>query len=57
MTNNPIVAYCISTLGTGFRCVTVRIAERESKIDKIGNGDVIVDWDTMSDWDVSEEDD
>lgn len=27
----------------------------EEIVDEIGNGDVIVDWDTMSDWEVAEE--
>ena len=32
-------------------------ANAEEIVEEIGNGDVIVDWDTMSDWEVAEEDD
>lgn len=32
-------------------------ANAEEIVNEIGNGDVIVDWDTMSDWEVAEEDD
>ena len=32
-------------------------ANTEEIVDEIGNGDVIVDWDTMSDWEVAEEED
>lgn len=32
-------------------------ANAEEIVEEIGNGDVIVDWDTMSEWEVAEEDD
>ena len=32
-------------------------ANAEEIVNEIGNGDVIVDWDTMSDWEDAEEDD
>ena len=32
-------------------------ANAEEIVNEIGNGDVIVDWDTMSEWEIAEEDD